>query len=45
MHFALSRLYYSTFHELFGISSQVWDYTGLGYARYHARDVNKDFLG
>lgn len=24
---------------------QVWDYTGLGYARYHARDVNKDFLG
>ncbi|XP_015961197.1 uncharacterized protein LOC107485197 [Arachis duranensis] len=24
---------------------QVWDYTGLGYARYNARDVNKDFLG
>ncbi|XP_027926039.1 ubiquinone biosynthesis monooxygenase COQ6, mitochondrial-like isoform X3 [Vigna unguiculata] len=24
---------------------QVWDYTGLGYARYHARDVNKDYLG
>ncbi|KAJ1381746.1 Ubiquinone biosynthesis monooxygenase COQ6 [Sesbania bispinosa] len=24
---------------------QVWDYTGLGYARYDARDVNKDFLG
>ncbi|XP_027334727.1 ubiquinone biosynthesis monooxygenase COQ6, mitochondrial [Abrus precatorius] len=24
---------------------QVWDYTGLGYARYHARDVDKDFLG
>ncbi|KAK7293199.1 hypothetical protein RJT34_16062 [Clitoria ternatea] len=24
---------------------QVWDYTGLGYARYNARDVDKDFLG
>ncbi|XP_061356839.1 uncharacterized protein LOC133301237 [Gastrolobium bilobum] len=24
---------------------QVWDYTGLGYARYDARDVDKDFLG
>ncbi|QHO38804.1 Ubiquinone biosynthesis monooxygenase COQ6 [Arachis hypogaea] len=24
---------------------QVWDYTGLGYARYNARDVNKDLLG
>lgn len=24
---------------------QVWDYTGFGYARYDARDVNKDFLG
>ncbi|KAL0547039.1 hypothetical protein IC582_016961 [Cucumis melo] len=24
---------------------QVWDYTGLGYTKYHARDVNKEFLG
>ncbi|XP_072970700.1 uncharacterized protein [Typha angustifolia] len=24
---------------------QVWDYTGLGYTRYNARDVGKDFLG
>ncbi|XP_050897821.1 uncharacterized protein LOC127104692 isoform X2 [Lathyrus oleraceus] len=24
---------------------QVWDYTGFGYARYDAGDVNKDFLG
>ncbi|XP_057772223.1 uncharacterized protein LOC130991831 isoform X2 [Salvia miltiorrhiza] len=24
---------------------QVWDYTGLGYTRYHARDVNKEVLG
>lgn len=24
---------------------QVWDYTGLGYTRYHARDVDKDSLG
>ncbi|KAK2413987.1 ubiquinone biosynthesis monooxygenase COQ6, mitochondrial [Trifolium repens] len=24
---------------------QVWDYTGFGYARYDAKDVNKDFLG
>ncbi|XP_071690587.1 uncharacterized protein [Rutidosis leptorrhynchoides] len=26
-------------------SMQVWDYTGFGYTRYHARDVNKDALG
>ncbi|PON43865.1 Ubiquinone biosynthesis hydroxylase UbiH/COQ [Parasponia andersonii] len=24
---------------------QVWDYTGLGYTRYSARDANKDVLG
>ncbi|GLT68587.1 hypothetical protein SLA2020_408020 [Shorea laevis] len=24
---------------------QVWDYTGLGYTRYYAQDVNKDILG
>ncbi|TQD71517.1 hypothetical protein C1H46_042952 [Malus baccata] len=24
---------------------QVWDYTGLGYTRYNARDVHKDSLG
>ncbi|CAO2824573.1 unnamed protein product [Amaranthus hypochondriacus] len=24
---------------------QVWDYTGLGYTRYNARDVNKEILG
>nr|AKF43254.1 FAD/NAD(P)-binding oxidoreductase family protein [Monsonia emarginata] len=24
---------------------QVWDYTGLGYTRYDARDINKDALG
>ncbi|CAK9324124.1 unnamed protein product [Citrullus colocynthis] len=24
---------------------QVWDYTGLGYTKYHARDVNKEILG
>ncbi|XP_010550835.1 PREDICTED: ubiquinone biosynthesis monooxygenase COQ6, mitochondrial isoform X2 [Tarenaya hassleriana] len=24
---------------------QVWDYTGLGYTRYNARDVDKDVLG
>ncbi|MED6194812.1 putative ubiquinone biosynthesis monooxygenase [Stylosanthes scabra] len=28
-----------------GAWKYVWDYTGLGYARYNARDVNKDFLG
>ncbi|XP_014498176.1 ubiquinone biosynthesis monooxygenase COQ6, mitochondrial isoform X1 [Vigna radiata var. radiata] len=31
-------------HAYFNVM-QVWDYTGLGYARYHARDVNKDYLG
>ncbi|KAK4800157.1 hypothetical protein SAY86_025522 [Trapa natans] len=24
---------------------QVWDYTGLGYTHYNARDVNKELLG
>ncbi|KAJ4722934.1 Ubiquinone biosynthesis monooxygenase COQ6, mitochondrial [Melia azedarach] len=24
---------------------QVWDYTGFGYTRYNARDVNKEVLG
>ncbi|PRQ17534.1 putative FAD-binding domain, ubiquinone biosynthesis hydroxylase UbiH/COQ6 [Rosa chinensis] len=24
---------------------QVWDYTGLGYTRYDARDVHKEYLG
>ncbi|PKI36490.1 hypothetical protein CRG98_043128 [Punica granatum] len=24
---------------------QVWDYTGLGYTRYNARDVSKEVLG
>lgn len=24
---------------------QVWDYTGLGYTKYNARDVNKEILG
>ncbi|KDP20324.1 hypothetical protein JCGZ_06410 [Jatropha curcas] len=24
---------------------QVWDYTGLGYTKYNARDVNRDVLG
>lgn len=24
---------------------QVWDYTGLGYTKYHARDVSKELLG
>jgi hypothetical protein len=24
---------------------QVWDYTGLGYTRYNARDVCKENLG
>ncbi|KAI0530457.1 hypothetical protein KFK09_000001 [Dendrobium nobile] len=24
---------------------QVWDYSGLGYTRYHARDVGKEYLG
>ncbi|KAK9288080.1 hypothetical protein L1049_016527 [Liquidambar formosana] len=24
---------------------QVWDYTGLGYTRYNARDANKEVLG
>ncbi|XP_050218489.1 uncharacterized protein LOC126669154 isoform X2 [Mercurialis annua] len=24
---------------------QVWDYTGLGFTKYNARDVNKDYLG
>lgn len=24
---------------------QVWDYTGLGYAKYNARDANKEVLG
>lgn len=24
---------------------QVWDYTGLGFTRYNARDVDKDILG
>ncbi|CAM8893471.1 unnamed protein product [Rhodiola kirilowii] len=31
-------------HAYFDIM-QVWDYTGLGYTRYKARDVNKDILG
>ncbi|KAH9615479.1 hypothetical protein KSS87_003176 [Heliosperma pusillum] len=26
-------------------SMQVWDYTGLGYTRYNARDVRKEVLG
>lgn len=24
---------------------QVWDYSGFGYTRYHARDVGKEYLG
>ncbi|XP_051146073.1 uncharacterized protein LOC127261752 [Andrographis paniculata] len=24
---------------------QVWDYTGLGYTRYNAKDINKEVLG
>jgi hypothetical protein len=24
---------------------QVWDYTGLGYTKYDARDVDKEVLG
>ncbi|XP_020582930.1 ubiquinone biosynthesis monooxygenase COQ6, mitochondrial isoform X2 [Phalaenopsis equestris] len=24
---------------------QVWDYSGLGYTRYHARDVGNEYLG
>ncbi|KAK4406057.1 Ubiquinone biosynthesis monooxygenase COQ6, mitochondrial [Sesamum angolense] len=24
---------------------QVWDYTGFGYTRYNARDINKEILG
>ena len=24
---------------------QAWDYTGLGYTRYNARDVGKEYLG
>ncbi|EYU31732.1 hypothetical protein ABFS82_07G059500 [Erythranthe guttata] len=24
---------------------QVWDYTGLGYTKYNARDINKEVLG
>ncbi|KAL5551954.1 hypothetical protein UlMin_002130 [Ulmus minor] len=24
---------------------QVWDYTGLGYTKYNAKDANKDYLG
>ncbi|PIN15426.1 Monooxygenase involved in coenzyme Q (ubiquinone) biosynthesis [Handroanthus impetiginosus] len=31
-------------HAYFG-KMQVWDYTGLGYTRYNARDVNKEVLG
>ncbi|KAL2938580.1 Ubiquinone biosynthesis monooxygenase COQ6 mitochondrial [Bienertia sinuspersici] len=27
------------------IQESVWDYTGLGYTRYNARDVNKEVLG
>ncbi|XP_015690202.1 ubiquinone biosynthesis monooxygenase COQ6, mitochondrial isoform X1 [Oryza brachyantha] len=31
-------------HAFFG-KMQVWDYTGLGYTRYSARDVAKEYLG
>ncbi|AQK61732.1 uncharacterized isoform X1 [Zea mays] len=31
-------------HAFFG-KMQVWDYTGLGYTRYNARDVGKEHLG
>ncbi|KAM0897963.1 hypothetical protein ACQ4PT_022232 [Festuca glaucescens] len=31
-------------HAFFG-KMQVWDYTGLGYTRYNARDVCKEHLG
>ena len=31
-------------HAFFG-KMQVWDYTGLGYTRYNARDVCKEYLG
>ncbi|KAI5002593.1 hypothetical protein ZWY2020_027243 [Hordeum vulgare] len=31
-------------HAFFG-KMQVWDYTGLGYTRYSARDVGKEYLG
>ncbi|XP_039831472.1 ubiquinone biosynthesis monooxygenase COQ6, mitochondrial-like isoform X5 [Panicum virgatum] len=31
-------------HAFFG-KMQVWDYTGLGYTRYNARDVGKEYLG
>ncbi|XP_052148129.1 uncharacterized protein LOC127766978 isoform X1 [Oryza glaberrima] len=31
-------------HTFFG-KMQVWDYTGLGYTRYSARDVGKEYLG
>ncbi|KQK12237.1 ubiquinone biosynthesis monooxygenase COQ6, mitochondrial isoform X1 [Brachypodium distachyon] len=31
-------------HDFFD-KMQVWDYTGLGYTRYNARDVGKQYLG
>jgi len=31
--------------ECFAYNWQVWDYTGLGYTRYNARDVGKEYLG
>lgn len=31
--------------ECFTYNWQVWDYTGLGYTRYNARDVGKEYLG
>ncbi|OEL15310.1 Ubiquinone biosynthesis monooxygenase COQ6, mitochondrial, partial [Dichanthelium oligosanthes] len=31
-------------HAFFG-KMQVWDYTGLGYTRYDAKDVGKEYLG
>ena len=36
---------YDTGYLLTSYGWQVWDYTGLGYTRYNARDVGKEYLG
>jgi ubiquinone biosynthesis monooxygenase Coq6 len=38
-------LHFGNNSNTFAYNWQVWDYTGLGYTRYNARDVGKEHLG
>uniref|UniRef100_A0A804P699 Coenzyme Q6, monooxygenase n=1 Tax=Zea mays TaxID=4577 RepID=A0A804P699_MAIZE len=40
-----SMLHFGNNSNTFAYNWQVWDYTGLGYTRYNARDVGKEHLG